>query len=112
MNSVENRLTRVPRSSLRLARAGQCLLHEACLRPEGTSRTINPMEVHFTAEQEERLVQAARAEGTNAEHLVREAALRLLSKAKPSSNAAPELPKVHLGPVTSLHRRDLYDDVG
>jgi hypothetical protein len=24
---------------------------------------------------------------------------------------APELPVLHLGPMTSLHRRDIYDDV-
>lgn len=36
------------------------------------------MEVHFTPEQEERLAQIASHEGTDAEQLVRDAALRVL----------------------------------
>ena len=36
------------------------------------------MEVHFTPEQEERLAQIASHEGTNAEQLVKDAALRVL----------------------------------
>lgn len=38
------------------------------------------MEVHFTAEQETRLAQIATAAGTDAEHLVKDAALRLLQE--------------------------------
>jgi hypothetical protein len=36
------------------------------------------MEVHFTPEQEARLAQLASKEGTDAEHLLKDAALRLL----------------------------------
>jgi hypothetical protein len=28
------------------------------------------------------------------------------------SGAAPKLPRLHLGAMGSLHRRDIYDDVG
>jgi predicted transcriptional regulator len=38
------------------------------------------MEVHFTPEQEAKLAQIANSEGTDAERLVKEAALRLLEE--------------------------------
>jgi hypothetical protein len=38
------------------------------------------MQVHFTPEQEAELAQVARQEGTDAEHLVKSAALRLLEE--------------------------------
>ena len=38
------------------------------------------MEVHFTAEQEAQLAQIATKKGTNAERLVKDAALRLLEE--------------------------------
>lgn len=41
-------------------------------------RTIKFMEVHFTSEQEAELAQIASKEGSNAEQLVKDAALRLL----------------------------------
>jgi hypothetical protein len=46
------------------------------------------MEVHFTPEQEERLAEIATNAGTDAEELVRDAALRLLDQA----GASPPLP--------------------
>jgi predicted transcriptional regulator len=39
---------------------------------------LEGMEVHFTPEQEAQLANIATTSGTNAEHLVKEAALRLL----------------------------------
>ena len=42
------------------------------------SRTLKPMEVHFTPEQEAQLAQAALNAGTDAERLVKDAALHLL----------------------------------
>jgi hypothetical protein len=39
------------------------------------------MEVHFTPEQEARITQAARANGTDAEKLVKDAALRFVDDA-------------------------------
>jgi len=44
------------------------------------SITLKPMELHFTPEQEAQLAQIASQEGTDAERLVRDAALRLLEE--------------------------------
>jgi hypothetical protein len=69
------------------------------------------MEVHFTPEQEAQLAHIAARAGTDTEHLVRNAALRLLDDALTSPAAAPELPVWHLGVVGPLDRRDIYDDL-
>lgn len=69
------------------------------------------MEVHFTPEQEAQLAQIADKTGTDAEHLVKAAALRLLDDESNFPGPARELPVLHLGEMTSLHRRDLYDDL-
>jgi len=72
------------------------------------------MEVHFTPEQEARLAQIAANAGTDAQQLVKDAALRLLDNHfRTSSQATPTnraLPLWHLGSVGPLHRRDIYDD--
>jgi hypothetical protein len=72
------------------------------------------MEVHFTPEQEAQLAQIASNAGTDAERLVKDAALRLLDKdLRPVAQPAPandELPVWHLGALGPLHRRDIYDD--
>ncbi len=67
------------------------------------------MEVCLDPEQEAQLVQLAQRAGINAEHLAKNAILRLLNENDP--HAAPELPVLHLGAVSSLHRSDIYDDV-
>jgi hypothetical protein len=78
------------------------------------SNILKRMEVHFTPEQEARLAQIAANAGTDAERLVKNAALRLLEGEVglradvPRSNG--ELPLWHLGGVGPLHRRDIYDD--
>lgn len=41
---------------------------------------LTGMEIHFTADQEARLVEIATREGTNAEGLVKDAAVRLLEE--------------------------------
>ena len=74
------------------------------------------MEVHFTPEQEAQLAQIATSAGTNPEHLVKDAALRLLAESAatrkaPQPTRANPLPVWHLGVMDSLHRRDIYDDV-
>ena len=69
------------------------------------------MEVHFSPEQEAQIAQLATKAGTNAEHLVKDAVLRLLEEETHFPPAAPELPILHLGAMKSLHRRDIYDDV-
>ncbi len=74
------------------------------------------MEVHFTPEQEAQLARLATNVGTDAERLVKDAALRLL-EVDPDCRALPQadrpdlgLPVWHLGGVGALHRRDIYDD--
>ena len=52
------------------------------------SRTLKAMEVHFTPEQEAQLAQAARNAGTDAERLVKDAALHLLQR-NPGIQAVP-----------------------
>jgi len=69
------------------------------------------MEVPFTPEQEAQLAQIATKAGTDPEHLVRDAALRLLEDEVYGRSPAPELPAWHLGAIGSLHRRDIYKDV-
>jgi predicted transcriptional regulator len=51
----------------------------ACLKPR-FSATLKPMELHFTPEEEAHLSQIAAQEGTDAERLVKDAALRLLEE--------------------------------
>ncbi|MGA8876564.1 MAG: hypothetical protein WCC25_15345 [Candidatus Korobacteraceae bacterium] len=70
------------------------------------------MEVHFTPEQEAQLAQMASREGTDAAELVKDAALRLLEKTPRLPANGSELPSLRLGSMSSLHRRDLYNDVG
>jgi len=69
------------------------------------------MEVHFTPEQEAQLAQIATRAGTDPEHLVKYAALRLLEDEIYARRPAPALPVWHLGAIGSLHRRDIYNDV-
>jgi hypothetical protein len=70
------------------------------------------MEVHFTNEQEAQLLQLAARSGTDAEQLVKDTVLRLIADETPSRRPVTELPMWDLGALGSLHRRDLYDDVG
>jgi len=69
------------------------------------------MEVHFTPDEEARLVQLATRAGTDAEDFVKGAFLRLLQEEAHIPVAVPELPVLHLGAMNSLRRRDIYDDV-
>ena len=48
------------------------------------------MEVHFTPEQEAQLAQIATKAGTDPEHLVKDAVLRLLQNKSSSRTPAPE----------------------
>ena len=68
------------------------------------------MEVHFTHEQEAQLAQIATKAGTDPEHLVKDAALRLLEDEIYARRPVPELPVWRLGAIGSLHRRDIYND--
>jgi hypothetical protein len=69
------------------------------------------MEVHFTPDEEAELAQLATKAGTDAEHLVKDAAMRLLTEETAFPAAAPELPVWHLGTTGALRRRDIYDDL-
>ena len=69
------------------------------------------MEVHFTPEQEAQLAQIATKAGTDPEHLVKDAALRLLENEIYVRKAAPELPIWNLGTIGSMRRHDIYNDV-
>jgi hypothetical protein len=84
---------------------------ELALRFAAVFPYVEGMQVNFTPEQEAQLTQLASKVGTNAEHLVKEAALRLLDEEPAIPAAAPELPVWHLGAVGPLHRRDIYDDL-
>jgi hypothetical protein len=68
------------------------------------------MEVHFTPVQQAQLAQIASKAGTDPEHLVRDAALRLIEDEVLVRPAAPELPVLHLGVRGPLHRRDIYSE--
>jgi hypothetical protein len=72
------------------------------------------MEVRFTPEQLAQLDRIATNAGTDAEHLVKNAALRLLEDnveiPAAASRTNGELPLFHLGGIGPLHRRDIYDD--
>ena len=70
------------------------------------------MEVHFTPEQEAQLAQIASHEGIDVEQLVKDAALRILEKSPRQAANGAELPRLNLGSMSSLHRRDIYNDVG
>jgi hypothetical protein len=67
------------------------------------------MEVHFTPEQEAQIAQIATKAGTDPEHLVKDAVLRLLQDEALPGCGAPALPVLHLGPMGELHRRYIYD---
>jgi rRNA maturation protein Rpf1 len=81
------------------------------LASERLSRILKDMEVHFTPEQEVQLAQIATKAGTDPEHLVKDAVLRLLEDEIRSRPVVPELPVWRLGVIGSLHRRDIYNDV-
>jgi hypothetical protein len=69
------------------------------------------MEMRFTPEQEAQLARIAAETGTDAPHLVKDAALRLLAKNTSVLPARTSLPVWRLGSVSTLHRRDIYNDV-
>jgi predicted transcriptional regulator len=62
------------------ARTAECVCPYTVLADIAWSARLAAMEVHFTAEQEARLSEIANQAGTNAEHLVKSAALRLLER--------------------------------
>ncbi len=81
------------------------------LPESGFSRSFEGMEVHFTPEQEAQIAQVAIRAGTDPQHLVKDAVLRLLEDESHSRAPVHELPIWPLGAVGPFHRRDLYNDV-
>ena len=70
---------------------------------------IKGMQVNFTPDQEAQLAQLATKAGMeDAEHLVKNAALRLLEDETNFHAPVPELPVLHLGPMKSLHRQAVF----
>ena len=57
-----------------------CIVRRRQLPRRQLSRTLEGMEIHFTPEQERQLAQIADHAGTDAEGLVKQAALRLLEE--------------------------------
>jgi predicted transcriptional regulator len=57
-----------------------CVLPLCNLQRGRVSRILTVMEIHFTPEQEAQLTQIATQEGTDAERLVKDAAVRLLEE--------------------------------
>ena len=55
---------------------------DRCLQHVRFSRILKSMEIQFTPEQEAQLAQIATQEGTDAERLVKDAAMRLLEDAR------------------------------
>ena len=70
--------------------------------------------LEIQVDSEKRLTQIAANAGTDAERLVKDAALRLLEKDAISPHDDPrataELPLWHLGSLGPHHRRDIYED--
>jgi hypothetical protein len=69
------------------------------------------MSIDISHETETRLTDEARRQGISVEVLLD----RLMSECGVAAHVAgpaPELPVWHLGVIGSLHRRDIYDDVG
>lgn len=70
------------------------------------------MSLEISRETEARITGEARKHGLSVDALLD----RLMNEREaitPASGSAlqPELPVLHMGPVGSLHRRDIYDDV-
>jgi hypothetical protein len=72
------------------------------------SRNLKELEVHLTPAQ---LAQIATKAGTDPEHLVKDAVLRLLKNESPFRATVPELRVWRLGAIGPFDRRNLYDDI-
>jgi hypothetical protein len=68
--------------------------------------------IEISSETEARIKDEARRQGVSVDALLE----RLMSERAaavhiPGAGAAPKLPRLHLGVMGSLHRREIYDDV-
>ena len=70
------------------------------------------MSIHISLETESRLVEEARKLGITVDAFLEKLIAERVAGASPAEPSAPKLPVLHLGPMGSLHRRDIYDDAG
>jgi hypothetical protein len=73
------------------------------------------MSIEVSHETEARITDEARRQGVSVDALLERLMTERAAAAAPvagRNGAAPKLPRLHLGAMGSLHRRDLYDDVG
>lgn len=70
------------------------------------------MSIEISHETEARLIDEARRQGVSVDTLLERLITERAGAAHVGGNGAhPRLPRLHLGAMGSLHRRDLYDDV-
>jgi hypothetical protein len=70
------------------------------------------MSIEISYETEARLTDEARRKGVSVDALLERLMTERGAPAQVAGNgAAPKLPRLHLGAMGSLHRRDIYDDV-
>lgn len=71
------------------------------------------MSIEISHETEARLTDEARRQGVSVDALLERLMTERVVAARVAggNGAAPKLPRLHLGAMGSLHRRDIYDDV-
>lgn len=71
------------------------------------------MSIEISNETAARLAEEARKQGISVEALLERLMTESVRAASVEANGVnAKLPTLHLGPMGSLHRRDIYDDVG
>ena len=70
------------------------------------------MNIEISPETEVRLTEEARKQGISVDALLKRLMSEREARASAGGRSAAELPVWHLGGLGSLHRRDIYNDVG
>jgi hypothetical protein len=70
------------------------------------------MSIEVSQEVETRLSDEARRQGVSLDVLLERLVDGLGTQVSDPATAIPELPKLHLGHMGTLRRREIYDDVG
>jgi len=70
------------------------------------------MSINISQQAEARLVEEAQRQGLSVEALLERLIEERVTEPDAARRKAPELPVWSLGVRTSLHRREIYDDVG
>jgi len=68
------------------------------------------MSITISQQLEARLIEEARRQGISVDALLERLISERVAGSNPGSTTPPELPILHLGPMGSLHRREIYDD--